>query len=182
MLNILTTPKIRGTRFRQLCIARSLMLLGVLILAGCGFHLRGYMGMPFATMYINTANPGTQFMIELRRNLEANNVTLVDNAEKAEVILDIAYEQAGKQVLTLGADGRVNEFRLSYRVSMRAYDLKQQTWLAAEEMEQLRDFSYDDTQILAKESGELQLQRNMQSEMVQQLMRRLSNAKPVPAE
>jgi LPS-assembly lipoprotein len=109
-------------------------------------------------------------------------VTLVDSAEKAEVILDVAYEQASKQVLTLGADGRVNEFRLSYRVSMRAYDLKQQSWLAAEEMEQLRDFSYDDTQILAKESGELQLQKNMQSEMVQQLMRRLSNAKPAPAD
>lgn len=163
-------------------IPRSLMLLGVLVLAGCGFHLRGSMGMPFKTMYINTANPGTQFMIELRRNLEANNVTLVDNAEKAEVILDVAYEQAGKQVLTLGADGRVNEFRLSYRVSLRAYDLKQQTWLAAEEMEQLRDFSFDDAHILAKESGEQQLQKNMQSEMVQQLMRRLSNAKPQPAD
>ena len=159
---------------------RLLLLLTVLLFGGCGFHLRGQMGMPFDTLYIRTPNPGTLFINELRRNLEANKVTLVETAEQADVVLDIVFEAADKQVLSLGGDGRVNEFRLNYRVSLRAYDLKQQNWLPAEELVQRRDYSYDDTQILAKEAEEALLQQNMRSDMVQQIVRRLSRAKPQP--
>lgn len=161
---------------------RLLILLALMLMSGCGFHLRGQAGMPFSTMYISTPQPGTPFLNELRRNLETNKVTLVQSADQAEVILEIVFEQADKQVLTLGADGRVNEFRLSYMVSLRAYDLKHQTWLPAQELTQQRDYSFDDTQILAKEAEALQLQKGMQSEMVQQLLRRLSSAKPRPAD
>jgi LPS-assembly lipoprotein len=74
----------------------------------------------------------------------------------------------------------VNEFQLRYRVSLRAYDLKQNTWIPAEEMMIRRDFSYDDTKILAKEAEEALLYQSMRSDMVQQIIRRLSRSKPVP--
>jgi len=166
--------------YRRENILRLLLLLTALLLAGCGFHLRGQAGMPFDTLYIQTPNPGTLFINDLRRNLEANKVTLADTAEQADVILDIVFEVADKQVLSLGGDGRVNEFRLNYRVSLRAYDLKQQTWLPAEELVQRRDYSFDDTQILAKEAEEALLQQSMRSDMVQQIVRRLSRAQPQP--
>ncbi|MDX8386486.1 MAG: LPS assembly lipoprotein LptE [Gallionella sp.] len=157
---------------------RFFLLLTALLLAGCGFHLRGQVAMPFDTLYLKATNPGTLFILDLRRSLEVNNITLVDGAEEADVVLDVVFEIADKQVLSLGADGRVNEFRLNYRVSLRAYDLKQQDWLPAEEFTQRRDFSYDDTQILAKEAEEALLQKSMRAEMVQQIIRRLGNAKP----
>jgi LPS-assembly lipoprotein len=103
---------------------------------------------------------------------------LVDEFDEADVVLDVVFETADKQVLSLGVDGRVNEFRLNYRVSLRAYDLKQQDWLPAEEFTQRRDFSYDDTQIFAKEAEEVLLQKNMRTDMVQQIIRRLGNARP----
>ena len=159
---------------------RLLLLLTALLLAGCGFHLRGQEGMPFDTLYIRSPNPGTLFIGDLRRNLEANRVTLVDTAEQADVTLDIVLEAADKQILSLGGDGRVNEFRLSYRVSLRAYDQKQQDWLPAEELVQRRDYSFDDTQILAKEAEEALLEQSMRADMVQQILRRLSRAKPQP--
>lgn len=159
---------------------RLFLIMAALVLAGCGFHLRGQAAMPFNTLYINASNPGTLFIGDLRRNLEANNVTLVEAAEQADVILDIVYEVADKQVLSLGGDGRVNEFRLNYRVSLRAYDQKQRDWLAAEELAQRRDYSFDDTQILAKEAEEKLLQDSIRSEMAQQVVRRLSRAKPQP--
>ena len=74
----------------------------------------------------------------------------------------------------------MNEFRLAYRVSLRAYDLKQQDWIPAEEMEIRRDYSFDDTKTLAKEAEEALLNRSMRSDMVQQIVRRLSRAKPQP--
>ncbi|HUW26517.1 MAG TPA: LPS assembly lipoprotein LptE [Gallionella sp.] len=156
------------------------VLLLAILLSACGFHLRGQAGMPFATLYLDAANPRTAFIADLRRNLEANNVKLVNSAEQADVVLNIVSEIPGKQILTLGGSGRVNEFQLFYRVSLRAYDLKQQDWIATEEIVLRRDYLYDDTKILAKEAEETLLYQSMRSDMVQQIVRRLSRAKPQP--
>lgn len=155
-------------------------LFAAALLSACGFHLRGQVGMPFGTLYLQTPNPGSPLAADLRRNLEANGVRLTDTADKADVILDIAGERDDKQILTLGGSGRVTEYQLYYRVSLRAYDLKQQEWVPAEEVVIRRDYSYDDTRILAKEQEEAMLRQSMHSDMAQQIMRRLSRAKPVP--
>lgn len=136
--------------------------------------------MPFKTLYLEAANQNSPFIADLRSNLEGNRVTLVNAAEKAEMILQIVSEIPEKQILTLGGTGRVSEFQLRYRVSLRAYDLKQNTWIPAEEMIIRRDYSYDDTKILSKESEEALLYQSMRSDMVQQILRRLSHAKPLP--
>ncbi|MBI3222147.1 MAG: hypothetical protein HYZ46_03525 [Nitrosomonadales bacterium] len=154
------------------------LLLTTLLLAACGFHLRGQAGMPFATLYLDAAN--TPLVEDLRRSLSANKVKLVSNRDEADVVLNIVSEAPGKQILTLGGTGRVNEYQLNYRISLRAYDLKQQDWLPAEEIVLRRDYTYDDSKILAKESEETLLYQSMRSDMVQQIMRRLSRAKPQP--
>jgi LPS-assembly lipoprotein len=116
----------------------------------------------------------------LRLNLQANKVKLVTSAEQADVVLNIVSEIADKQILTLGGSGRVNEFQLRYRVSFRAYDSKQRVWMPADELVMLRDYSYDDTKILAKEAEEAMITQSMRGDMVQQIVRRLSRAKPQP--
>ena len=158
---------------------RTLLLLTVLLLTACGFHLRGHAGMPFQTLYLD-ANASAPFIADVRRNLEANKVKLVNSAEQADVVLNIVFEIPEKQVLTLGGSGRVNEFQLHYRVSLRAYDLKGMEWIPAEEVTLRRDYVYDDTKILAKEAEEALLYQSMRSDMVQQIVRRLSRAKPQP--
>jgi LPS-assembly lipoprotein len=159
---------------------RTLLILTVLLLTACGFHLRGQAGMPFKTLYLDAPNSNTPFVNDLRRNLEANKVKLVKDAKQADVILNIVSELPDKQILTLGGSGRVNEFQLRYRVSLRAYDLKGMDWIPAEEMMLRRDYTYDDTKILAKEQEEALLYQSMISDMVQQVIRRLSRAKPQP--
>ncbi len=153
-----------------------ILLITALVVSACGFHLRGQMNMPFATIYLKTASPNTPFIRELRRNLESGHVKLVSAEEQAELVLDIVSEISEKQVLSLGGDGRVNEFRLFYRVSLRAYD-RQKDWIPAEEIALRSDYSYDDTKVLAKEAEENLLYQSMRSDMVQQIMRRLSRAK-----
>jgi LPS-assembly lipoprotein len=161
-------------------LTRAFLFATILLLTACGFHLRGQTGMPFTALYLENANQQSPFIAELSRNLEANKVILVNTADKADVILQIVSEIPEKQILTLSGTGRVNEFQLRYRVSLRAYDLKQNTWIPAEEMMIRRDFSYDDTKILAKEAEEALLYQSMRSDMVQQIIRRLSRSKPVP--
>lgn len=165
----------------QLRLRPLIVLALVSLLAACGFHLRGDARMPFASLYIEAANPGSPLIAELRRTLEANHVQLTDVADKAEVILNIASDLPEKQILTLGGSGRVSEFQLRYRVSLRAYDKEQREWLSADDLLLSRDFTYDDAQILAKEAEEALLYQSMRSDMVQQIVRRLSHAKPKAA-
>jgi LPS-assembly lipoprotein len=157
---------------------RLLVVFAVVLLTSCGFHLRGQTGMPFSTLYIDAAVPNTPFIAELRRNMELNNVKLVHTAEQADLVLNIAFEIPEKQILSLAGSGRVNEYQLRYRVSLRAYDKQRQDWIPAEEMVQRRDYSYSDTAILAKEQEETMLYKSMRDDMVQQIVRRLSRAKP----
>ena len=152
------------------------LLVCTLWLSACGFHLRGQESIPFDTVYLQTANPNTPFVRELRHSLEAKQIKMSDSAEQADLVLDIVSESPDKQVLSLGGDGRVNEFRLFYRVSLRAYD-HQKDWIPPEEIVLRRDYSYDDSIVFAKEAEEALLYQSMRSDMVQQIMRRLSRAK-----
>jgi LPS-assembly lipoprotein len=160
---------------------RLLALLLTLLLSACGFQLRGHAGMPFQSIYLEAAS-ATPLVSELRRNLEANDVTLSNTAENAELILNIESESQEKQILSLSGAGRVNEYQLYFKVSLRAYDNQAHDWIPAEEMVVRRNYNYDDTQILAKQQEEAMLVQSMRDDMVRQIIRRLSRAKPLPVE
>ncbi len=160
---------------------RALLLLTMLALAACGFHLRGsdLKGVAFTFKSLYLKAPGeSPFVADLRRALTANKVTLTTTSESAELVLDVVSEQATKQILSLSGAGRVQEYQLSYRVSLRAYDSKQNDWLPAEEISMSRILPYDDAQVLAKEQEEALLYKDMRSDAVAQAIRRLSRAKP----
>ena len=157
-----------------------LLLMLTLLLAGCGFHLRGQgeYRLPFKTLHIQSANDYSPFIGELKRALQVAGVQLANLPENAQLTLHIVSETSGKQILSLSGAGRVREYQLRFGISFRAFDQAQQEWLPAAEILLLRNLSYDDAQILAKEQEDALLYQNMRSDAVQQLMRRLNNAKP----
>lgn len=159
---------------------RTLLLLTALALAACGFHLRGsnLKGMEFAFESLFLKAPGeTPFVADLRRALTANKVNFAA-ADQAQLVLEVVSEQATKQILSLSSNGRVREYQLFYRVSLRAYDSQQTDWLPAEEISLSRIMTYDDEQVYAKQQEEALLYKDMRNDAVAQAMRRLSRAKP----
>ncbi len=154
------------------------VLATALLAAGCGFHLRGQATLPFSTLHVPGNSP---LLAELRRNIRAGTPTkLVATPQQAEAVLEVSNELREKVILSLHTSGRVREFQLRYRVAFRVHDGKGQPWLAPGEIILTRDISFNDGQVLAKESEEALLYRDMQSDMVQQLMRRLGAAKLTP--
>ena len=103
----------------------------------------------------------------------------MNKPDKADIILNISLEQPDMVILSLDATGLVNEYQLRYHVSLRAYDNQQREWLPASDLLLTRDLIYDNSQILAMSSEEALLYQNMSSDMAQQILRRLSHAKPV---
>lgn len=158
---------------------RFILPLLALLLGACGFHLRGQstFSLPFQTLYVRSASDYAPFIVELKRAIETSGVQLTDSPEQAQLTLHIVSEITDKQILSLSGSGRVREYRLQYRVSLRVYDHKQQDWLAPEEITLRRDYSYDDVQVLAKEQEEAMLYQNMRGDAVQQILRRLNHAK-----
>jgi len=156
--------------------AGGVVLIAVL-LAGCGFHLRGEAHYEFDTLYLNS--PAAQpLTADLRRSLAGiGTAQLVASADKAQVILDIASVENNKQILSLSSGGKVSEFLLSKRVLFRVHDAAGNDWLPTSELVVRRTYSYSDSAALPKEAQEQRLWREMQDDAVQQIVRRLQSAR-----
>ncbi len=154
-------------------------LLGAL-LSGCGFQLRGQASLPFGSLYVPGSSP---LVVELKRNVVAGTHTRLVNRERdAQAILGFTNESREKVILSFNESGLVREFQLRYRVGFRVYDAKGRDYLLASGIQLTRDISFNDAQVLAKESEEQLLYRDMQSDMVQQIIRWLAAAKTPTAQ
>jgi len=153
------------------------LLAAALLLASCGFQLRGTATLPFDSMYVQAAST-SQLAIQLKRAVVSGSGTrITERPEQAEVILHILSELQEKQILSLTGGGRVSEFQLRYRVSFRLTDSKNREHIPASEITLRRDYTYNDSQALAAESEEALLYRDMRNDAVSQLVRRLQAAK-----
>ena len=159
---------------------RLLVLAICLTLAGCGFQLRGTADVPFDTVYLPNTTGG--IALDLKRNIQAGTrAKVVDDPKKAQAIMQFPEETRNKEILSLTGTGRVREFQLRYRVGFRVHDGKGGEYVPQSTIQLTRDVTFNDSEILAKESEEQLLFRDMQSDMVQQIMRRLAAAqKPKP--
>jgi LPS-assembly lipoprotein len=167
MFSRLTPHALRLTAGAVLCLA----------LAACGFHLRGQATLPFHSLYVQ-APPTSGFALELKRAVQSGSATTIaSRPEQAEAVLQLLNEVQEKQILSLGAGGRVSEFQLRYRIRFRLTDEKNREHIPASEIVLKRDYSFNDDQALSKESEEALLYRDMRKDAVQQLVRRLQVAK-----
>jgi LPS-assembly lipoprotein len=152
-------------------------LLAAAALAGCGFHLRGEATYPFTTLYVNSPM-STPFVLELRRTLSASGgAAVVDKAADAQVILDVPTVSDDKSVLSLSSGGRVREFALTKRVSFRLHDAEGRDWMPADEIIVRRAYTFNESEVLARDAEETRLLKEMQTDAIQQIIRRMQSAK-----
>ena len=152
----------------------TLLGLSALALGGCGFKLRGDQNYGFQTLAI--AGTGSALADELRRSLGKNVQLLPPGAplKTAQVILDIVREQRERVVVGISSTGQVRELQLRIRLVYRVRTPQGDELVPETEMLQKRDISFNETAVLAKEAEEALLYRDMQTDMVQQLLRRLA--------
>jgi LPS-assembly lipoprotein len=147
------------------------------LIGGCGFHPRGDANFMFQSLFVNAAGAPT-LAAELRRALAATgNAQVVDSAKNAQVILDIPLVVDDKEVLSLSGGGSVREYLLVKRVQFRLHDGDGNDWLPAGEIALRRAYTFSESEVLAREAQEQRLLKEMQTDAVQQLVRRLQAAK-----
>ena len=180
-----------------------LILLATGLLAGCGFKLRGSAELPgyklpFATIALSLPTM-SEFHAQLKRTIEASSpgTRVVAEAKEAEAVLTVISDARQKLILSLNASGRAREYQL-----VRTFNFKVHAnapaapvpapkytdapvaapteYIAPSTITLRREITLSDDLVLSKESEENLLWRDIQNDLVQQLMRRLAAAKLQP--
>ncbi len=152
--------------------------LAVLALGGCGFKLRGDQNYSFQTIAV-MPQPGSAIAVQLRRSFGDSVRVLAPEAPlaQAQVVIDILQEQREKIVVGINSSGQVREFQLRIRVKFRVRTPQGLELTPPTDILQQRDISFSESAVLAKEAEDALLYRDMQNDIVQQLMRRLATVK-----
>ena len=164
------------TSRRQLIGAAA--LLGAAGLSGCGFRLRGSFDAPFKTMYLQMAE-NTPFSTVLERQIRAgSSIEIVNDPNEAEAILVLMNQTRSSDILSINDAGRAREYELTMTIDFRVsspdgFDYLEPTTLSA-----TRDMSYSEIQFLSREKEENFLYRDMEKDLIGQLVRYIEAIKP----
>lgn len=163
---------------RRRLLAAGAAFAAAAVLSGCGFHLRGPRPLAFATMHVSV-NQYSDFGAALRRQITATGSTIVtEDASAADARLQILTNERGREILSLTGAGKVREYQLTQRIRFRLIDRKNAELLPLTEISAQREYTFNDAEVLGKEQEEALLYRDMQSDLIQQIMRRIAAYRP----
>lgn len=161
-----------------------LLLLAATLLHGCGWHLRGSgdLALPIESTAIVGAGGEPLLRRDLRRALEEAHVLVMEEAAKAATTIELGEVKIQRRPVAIDRTGRVEEYELSYRVTMALQDAQGKVLLEERPIEVIRTLSYDANLILAKEREQELLMREMRSDVVRAVLYRLRSLalKPTP--
>jgi LPS-assembly lipoprotein len=169
---------VAAEQLRRSLVAAAICVPLVAGLGACGFHLRGAQTLPFDTIFLGFPVNST-LGAELARNIRAGtNAKVVDERTQAQAVFEVLSEAREREVLAVNAQGRTREYQLRLRLAFRVHDGKGAEFLPATTVGVRRDIAFNEAQVLAREAEETVVFREMQSDLVQQVLRRLAAAQP----
>ncbi len=166
--------------FNQSALTALAATVAATALAGCGFKLRGSLTYAFKTLFsgfVDSSTLGNEFKRVLASDGQVTVLTDARQADKAQVVLEVLSEQREKVVVGVTAAGQVREFQLRIRLRFKLRTPDGKEIIPESELLVQRDISFNETAVLAKEAEEGLLYRDMQTDMVLQLLRRLAAIK-----
>ncbi len=157
---------------RRLCLIWAAAALG-----GCGFALRQPPQFAFRSLYLQLpegSTLGPQLVRALRHSPALRVLMQPSERATADAIFEVRSEQREKIVAGLNAAGQVREFQLRLRLRFRLVTPQGRELIPETEIALQREIGFAESAALAKEEEEALLYRDMRSDMLQQILRRLA--------
>jgi LPS-assembly lipoprotein len=152
------------------------VLSALLLLAGCGFHLKGAIALPEAvrSVYVATNDELSPFSVELRRALRASGATQAASAEAADAVIRIARDRTGQRVLSVSSRNTPQEYQVYY---VLAYSIEHGGTQAVppQDVELSRSYSFSESDLLAKNREETILREALARDLADLVVRRLAS-------
>jgi LPS-assembly lipoprotein len=148
------------------------------LLSACGFRLAGGAALPplLAHPYLSVQDSYSDFARELRHSLQAAGAHIEPAAGAASATVDISSDRVDRRVLSVSALNTPNEYELTYSVTFSVQSANKEV-LPAETLSLSREYSFDETALLAKEHEEDLLRAEMARNLAGIVMRRLGSLK-----
>ncbi len=163
---------------------RYLLILTLLTLTACGFHLRGSVEIPpyLKTIQLEDASPATRIAPELERALQDEGVIVTGDVALANAVLRLHSESFTRRVQAVDASGKAQEYGLRYVVVFSVLGPDGIAWLSNANVSATRDLRFDEGAVLGAGGEQEQLQAEMRAEAVRGILRQLARVTPVTAE
>jgi LPS-assembly lipoprotein len=152
---------------------RLILALPLLGLCACGFKLRGAANLHFNTIALTGFAPRSPLAEELRTVLE-RTVVIEPALAKADVVLHTLTDTRTRKAVAFTASGQVRDVQLRTVFKYRVHTPGERELIAPTEISLYRDLTFIEVKALGKEQEEQALYREMQSDIVLQVMLRLS--------
>ena len=123
--------------------------------------------------YISTEDRFSQFYRELRRNLRAAGVEVLDSPDGATATLSILFDLTDQRVLSVSARNVPTEFEVFYTVRY-AITSGEQNLLEPQELTLTRDYTYDSTLVLGKAKEEQLMRDAIVDDLVRIVLKQIS--------
>jgi len=150
-------------------------ILLALLLAGCGFQMRGDWQLPAAMNQTAISGKYSQALFdELKRNFKSASASLTKGPGSAsQTQLRIFDDRMDRRVLSVGATGKVLEYELFYIVDFDVVGEKGRPIVKRQKLVLTRDYLFEEDNVIGSGRQEDLLRGNLRQDMVALMMRRI---------
>jgi LPS-assembly lipoprotein len=160
---------------RRLALAGAVLGLG--LIAGCGFAPRGQVTLPFSRIYLS-APSASAFAAQLRRHLRANGVEPALRRDDAPVRFELLSETNEREITALSTAGRPREYQVRLKIRWQLRDSTDRSLIPPTELVLRRAITVLDALGQLNLEEEALMLRDMRADAAQQIVRQISAVRP----
>lgn len=154
------------------------ILVLTLMLAACGFQLRGEANLPAALrrVHVQIADQFSPLKRDLEAALARAGAQVADKSGDGVAEITLTQVSLAPVVRSVGATAFVNEFSMIYHVELAIADGDGKNLLPLQVIEHSREFTFDQSQAIGTNVEQDEIKKEMERDMVQTVMRKVEAA------
>ena len=158
------------------CLTFWVTCFTLILLNGCGFHLRGIHTLPLwlnpITIILEKADP--TWIPLLREQFNVAHVTVMENPTQARYWLSIKHEQVDQNIISISSGSSPRQYQLTYHVTFSLQQAHGKEILAPTTILVTRPLTINNDRILGSHDEEAQLINEMRRDAAMQMLYRLT--------
>lgn len=156
-------------------MSRIFTILAVALISSCGFQIQGALSTPaeLQRTFIATDDRQSPFYRELRAQLQAAGVVLVESAADATGVISILYDETDQRVLSVSARNVPTEYEVYYTIEY-SVDGDETRLVEPQTLTLTRDYTYDSRLVLGKAREQELLREAIVKDLVRIVLKKIA--------
>lgn len=153
-------------------VCRLALIVALSFLSACGYHLRGTIALPDALKNLYMFGASSSLHSEMQEMLKASKGKFASSPNDAGIVIKVLKEDMRRRVLSIGQTGKSSEVELDYYLRFQFYDNQETPLMDEQTIELTREFFNDQTSVLAKDSEDSVIRKEIYRQVARMLVAR----------